>query len=101
MSGQIVGALDKRFPGEPLKVLGKYIKTELEVRIALSKSDTEVQKWLTARKEFNRILGMGLGDILDEKDLKTLREYLKKKPVERKAIAKVYRSLRDLLIYRI
>lgn len=101
LSGRIVNALDKRFPGEPLKVLGKYIKTELEVRIAMCQSETEVEKWLTARREFSRILGMGFEDILNEEDLKALRAYLKKRTNERKAIAKTYRSLRDLLIFRI
>jgi hypothetical protein len=101
LSGQLVNALDKRFPGEPLKVLGKYIKTELEVRIALSQSETEVEKWLTARREFSKILGMGFEDILNEADLKALKTYLKRRTKERMSIAKTYRSLRDLLIFRI
>lgn len=101
LSRQIVGALDRRFPGEPLKVLGKFMKTEMEARIALSENDREVQKWLTARKEFSPILGMGFEDIMDEKDLKAVKEYLKNRTKERREITKVYKSLRDLLLFRI
>jgi len=44
---------------------------------------------------------MGFGDILDEKDLKHLKEYSKGRSPERKAIARVYKNLRDLLLFRI
>ncbi|MFH1126062.1 MAG: hypothetical protein V1703_02960 [Candidatus Altiarchaeota archaeon] len=101
LSSQIVKALCKRFPGEPLKVLGRFIKTEFEVRITLAKDDQEIQQLENARKEFSKITGMGFEDILDKKDLKALKEYTKKPGKERKTISKVYQSLRKMLIISI
>lgn len=100
LSRQIVEALDKRFPGEPLKILGRFTKTEIEARIALAKSDEEVENWEKARKEFSNTIGMSFEDVLSEKDLKTIKGYLKEKNKERKTVAEVYKNLRDMLIFK-
>jgi len=98
LSGRIASSLAKRFPGEPLKIIGRYVKTEIEVRIALSKSEAEVTRWENARKEFACIIGMGFDDVLNKKDLKALGKYLREKTTERDAVAEVYKSLRAMLI---
>jgi hypothetical protein len=95
LSGRIVKSLHERFPAEPLKMLGKFMKTELEARIAISKSDEEVASWEEARKDFSPILVMSIDDVLDGKDLKATKAYLKKRSEERKAIAGVYKNLRE------
>jgi hypothetical protein len=101
MSDELVSSLSKRFPGEPLKVLGKFMKLEIEIKIALSKTDKEVERWENARKELSKITGMSFNDILDEKDQKALKEYAKGRNPEKKNIAKVYKNLRERLLYNV
>ncbi|MDD5111215.1 MAG: hypothetical protein PHG85_01565 [Candidatus Altiarchaeota archaeon] len=98
LSGSILSSLASRFPGEPLKIIGRYVRTEIDVRIALSKSDTETVRWENARKEFTCIIGMGFDDVLNKKDLNALKKYLKEKTTEHEAVAEVYKSLREKLI---
>jgi len=101
LSNQIVTSLGRRFPGEPLKILGKFISTEIEVRVALAKSDIEAGNWVEARKGFSKIISMSLDDVLDEKDLKAVKQYLKEKSAERKSIAGVHKSLRNRILFKI
>jgi len=101
LSSQIVNALSKRFPGEPLKILGKFVSTEIDVRIALAESDIKAGRWVEARKSFSKVMGMSLEEVLDEKDLKAMKQYLKEKSAERKAIALVYKNLRNRILFKI
>jgi hypothetical protein len=101
LSESILKSLSRRFPGEPLKIIGRYMKTEIDVRIALTESDLQAGNWALARKEFSKISGMSLDEILDEKDMKALKEYLKKKNPERKIITQVYKNLRNRILFKI